>query len=297
MKTAVIKNMGKGVQFNEGLLQMAGHYHFKPRACNPRAGWEKGRVERAIRYVRDNFAIESRTYKSIDALNRQMDEWLLNVTDQRPWQDDSNRTVLEAFGDEKLVTIAGDTFPFYFEKQVRVNKKSMIKFDCNSYSLPPEHVGSWLSVQADSQQVTIFCDEKEVAHHPRSWSKEIKVTCAEHIDAICEKTKIKNSRRNRHLIVRGLNCGEKLIEAWGRLDESLSKQSRAVSELIKQYGLEEVDLAATDALESETPRADSIAYLLQKSSEILPKISPTYSRADLNQIEVTQHDLSTYDPR
>ena len=41
MKTAVIENLGDAIRFNPELSLLAGHYNFKTRACNPRAGWEK----------------------------------------------------------------------------------------------------------------------------------------------------------------------------------------------------------------------------------------------------------------
>jgi transposase len=37
------------------LLALAGHYRFEPRPVAPARGNEKGRVERAIRYIRDSF--------------------------------------------------------------------------------------------------------------------------------------------------------------------------------------------------------------------------------------------------
>ena len=41
--------------FIRTLLEFAGHYRYEPRPCAPARGNEKGRVERAIRYVRESF--------------------------------------------------------------------------------------------------------------------------------------------------------------------------------------------------------------------------------------------------
>src|SRR5690606_8577111 len=48
LKAAVIERYGQAVRFNPALLELAGHYHFRPEPCNPARGNEKGRVERAI---------------------------------------------------------------------------------------------------------------------------------------------------------------------------------------------------------------------------------------------------------
>ena len=43
------------VRFLPRFLAFAREYGFYPRACNPAAGWEKGKVERAIGYARQSF--------------------------------------------------------------------------------------------------------------------------------------------------------------------------------------------------------------------------------------------------
>ena len=49
----------------------AGHYRFEPRPVAVARGNEKGRVERAIRYIRDNF-FAARSFVDVADLNRQV---------------------------------------------------------------------------------------------------------------------------------------------------------------------------------------------------------------------------------
>jgi len=74
MKTAVLERNGSAIRFHPELLDLASHYRFEPRAAAPARGNEKGRVERAIRYIRDNF-FAGRHYSSLEDLNAQADEW------------------------------------------------------------------------------------------------------------------------------------------------------------------------------------------------------------------------------
>ena len=46
-----------------------------PRACNPASGWEKGKVERAIGYLRQNFW-PLREFTDLHDVNRQVRQWL-----------------------------------------------------------------------------------------------------------------------------------------------------------------------------------------------------------------------------
>src|ERR1019366_9875507 len=55
LKSAVLERRGNQILFHPQLIELSAHYHFAPRPCQVRAGNQKGRVERAIRYVRDSF--------------------------------------------------------------------------------------------------------------------------------------------------------------------------------------------------------------------------------------------------
>ena len=100
LKSAVLERHGSHVHFNPRLLELAGHYHFVPRPCQVRAGNQKGRVERAIRFVRDSYWA-ARTFTTLEECNRQAWRWRDEVAHRRPWPDDRNRTVAEAFLDEQ----------------------------------------------------------------------------------------------------------------------------------------------------------------------------------------------------
>lgn len=55
LKSAVLQRMGSAIHFNPRLLELAGHFHFEPRPVGVARGNEKGRVERAIRFIRERF--------------------------------------------------------------------------------------------------------------------------------------------------------------------------------------------------------------------------------------------------
>ena len=55
MASAVIERDGALIRFNEAFLDFLRPFKIVPRACNPGAPYEKGKVERAIQYLRRNF--------------------------------------------------------------------------------------------------------------------------------------------------------------------------------------------------------------------------------------------------
>src|SRR5947199_3334379 len=55
LRSVVLERRGDAVHFNPRLLELCAHYHFMVRPCQVGRGNEKGRVERAIQYVRGSF--------------------------------------------------------------------------------------------------------------------------------------------------------------------------------------------------------------------------------------------------
>jgi Integrase core domain len=101
MKTAVIGEDADGlVVYNRGLLDLARHYGFQPRACRPYRPKTKGKVERPFRYIREDFFLGS-SFRNLDDLNAQLRHWLDTVANLRVHAT-TQRVVNEAFAEEKL---------------------------------------------------------------------------------------------------------------------------------------------------------------------------------------------------
>ena len=92
LRSAVLERRGDQIHFHPRLLDLCSHYHFAPRPCQVRAGNQKGRVERAVLYVRESFWA-GRTFTTLEELNRQALLWRDQIAHQRPWPDDDSRTV------------------------------------------------------------------------------------------------------------------------------------------------------------------------------------------------------------
>jgi transposase len=147
LKSAVLEREGDAVRFHPTLLALAGHYRFEPRACAPYRPNEKGRVERAIRDLREGF-YAARTFSSVADLNAQARGWCLEIASERRVPDQKDKLIEQAFEEEKprLVALPGDDYPVEARLDVRVGKTPCVRFDRNDYSVPHTHVRRTLQV-------------------------------------------------------------------------------------------------------------------------------------------------------
>jgi transposase len=130
MKQVVLERFGNSIRFHPRLLDLCGHYHFAALPCQPRRGNEKGRVERAIRYIRDSF-FAARRFTTLQDFNRQALEWRDATAHSRPWPDDDSRTVGEVFTEEKARLLPLPAHPFETDlvQSVHSDKTIYIRYD------------------------------------------------------------------------------------------------------------------------------------------------------------------------
>src|SRR5881398_2506165 len=99
LKSAVLERQGDAIRFHPTLIAFAGHYRYDPRPVAVARGNEKGRVERAIRYVRDNF-FAARIFADLDDLNVQAEIWCHGMAADRRCPGQDTLSVREAFAAE-----------------------------------------------------------------------------------------------------------------------------------------------------------------------------------------------------
>ena len=76
------RGAGGGLVLNAEFLRFAAHWRFLPRSCRPYRAQTKGKVERPIRYIRENF-FYGRSFVNDDDLNEQAVRWLEGTANVR----------------------------------------------------------------------------------------------------------------------------------------------------------------------------------------------------------------------
>jgi transposase len=296
LKSAVLERHGSQIHFNPRLLELAAHYHFVPRPCQVRAGNQKGRVERAIRYVRDSFWA-ARTFTTLEECNRQALKWRDEVAHQRPWPDDRNRTVAQAFLEEqpRLLPLPLHAFDTDCVVAVRATKTIYVRFDSNDYSIPPEAVGRTLTLAASDTEVRILDGAREIARHRRSYNRQQLVLDPAHQQALLRsKRRARESTRAGRLELAVPESAILLERAFAE-GESAAQQSAQLLDLLDRSGTRAMRRAVREALERNTPRASSVAFLLRQSNHAMPLPLDLSRHPEALSLEVRPHDLETYD--
>src|SRR4029077_2202168 len=123
LKSVVLERHGDAIRFHPTLLSFAGHYRYEPRPVAIARGNEKGRVERAIRYVRDAF-FAARNFTDLDDLNAHADAWCNGPAADRRCPDEPERTVRQVFADEapRLLALPDNPAPLLERVAVSVGK-------------------------------------------------------------------------------------------------------------------------------------------------------------------------------
>lgn len=298
LRSAVLERRGNEIHFNPRLLELCAHYHFVARPCQVRAGNQKGRVERAIRYVRDSFWA-GRAFTTLVECNRQALVWRDQVAHQRPWPGDDSRTVGQVFAEEqpRLLPPPLHAFGTDLIVPVRSAKTIYVRFDLNDYSIPPEAVGRQLTLVASDTLVRILDGSAEIARHTRSYDRHQMVLDPAHQHALLKaKRKAFDSTPGGRLMQAVPESKTLLDQAFSQ-GESAGSQTAQLLKLLDQYGATALRQAVREALERNTPRASSVAFLLRRQQRsAAPRLAVDLSRhPEVQSIEVRPHDLETYD--
>jgi transposase len=298
LRSAVLERRGNEIHFNPRLMELCAHYHFVARPCQVRAGNQKGRVERAIRYVRESFWA-GRSFTTLAECNRQALLWRDQVAHRRGWPGDDSRTVAEVFAEEqpRLLPQPAHPFPTDLVLPVRAAKTIYVRFDLNDYSIPPEAVGRQLTLVASDTEVRILEGTAEVARHQRTYDRHQLVLNPAHREAVLKtKRKAFESTPGGRLTLVAPESKTLLDLAFAQ-GESAGSQTAQLLKLLDLYGPAALRRAINEALERNTPRASSVAFLLRKQQRSAPvPMAVDLSRhPEAQAIEVRPHDLETYD--
>jgi transposase len=300
LRSAVLERRGDQVHFHPRLLELCAHYHCMPRPCQVRAANQKGRVERAIRYVRESFWA-GRTFTTLPECNRQALLWRDEVAHRRPWPGDDRRTVAEVFAEEQARLLPLPAHPFDTDVilPLRPQKTIYIRFDLNDYSIPPEALDRPLTLVASDSVVRILDGTQEIARHPRSYDRHQQVLDPPHQQALLQlKRKAFHSTPGGRL-AQAIPESETLLDVAFARGESAGSQTAQLLKLLDLYGAPALRSAIREALQRDTPRASSVAFLLrqryQRASSAPPLVVDLSRHPQAQSIDVQPHDLETYD--
>jgi hypothetical protein len=289
LKSVVLKR--EPLTYNPAFLDFAHHYAFDIRLCNVAAGNEKGRVERAIRSMRDGFLNTAEQFHSLETLNYALHAWL----EKR--NQDMHRVTLrapvEAIKDEKLKPLpAIDWTSRIILPPTMPSKTGLVSFDTNSYSVPEHLLGKKVFIHAFTDKIEIYNSNAErVATHIRSFARSKIYINPKHrsftnSSYLTKKLRILTVIKNLDQVL------ERFLVQNQIIGEEPINTAYALFKLLKQHSRHTIISAAREALANHSPKLISISTMLEPLT--LPEdVSP--QNKELLNIQYTPRPLTDYE--
>jgi transposase len=174
-------------ELNPGFVDFAAHHGFAIKTCRVRRPRTKGKVERMVDYVKDNFLL-AREFADMDDLNAQTIAWLDHTAHVRIHATTGHRPIDLLRSEKDHLTPIESVRPYTFvERHPRkVAKESMVSFRSSRYSVPPEFVGREVTIEVAGTHgnVVIRSGDAIVAEHPCAQKQGESVTQKQHLDEL-----------------------------------------------------------------------------------------------------------------
>ena len=110
MLTAVTERVGAVIRYNDAFLDFLRRFTITPRACTVRAPYEKGKVENAIKYLRQNFW-PLREFADLTDVQNQVQDWLDSIANVRKHHSTGEEPVKRLQGLQSLPEVVPDYRP------------------------------------------------------------------------------------------------------------------------------------------------------------------------------------------
>ncbi len=300
LKSAVLERRGDAIRFHPTLLEFAAHYRYEPRPVAVYRGNEKGRVERGIRYIRDNFW-PARQWKDLDDLNAQAKTWCETTAMNRPCPEDRSMSVAEATRLEqpKLLLLPETFYPTDEQVEVKVGKTPYVRFERNDYSVPHTHTRKTLLVVAGPTEVRVMDGGKCVATHARSYDKGLQIEDPEHIEALVRRKRQAREHRGKDRLFHAVPSSQQLLERAAERGDNLGSIVATLLRILDQYGTTETEQAVIESLSRGVSHPHGVRQVLECRWEARERPTPMTIDLDKHpkakEIAVKPHDLSLYD--
>ena len=164
-------NSSKG-KINYEFEQFAADYGFKVHPCIAGRPQTKAKVESPMRILDELKAYSGDL--SYGELHQKLKE--INERENKRFHEGYQMIPILGLDKEKgsLLPLPDESIRNHYSiktTQVKVNASSMISYQSNQYSVPPEYIAKTLKLQVHDNQIHLYCNTKLVAVHSISYKK------------------------------------------------------------------------------------------------------------------------------
>lgn len=297
-KSVVLERHGDAARFHPDLLHLAGHYHVQPRLCAVRKANQKGRVERAVRYLRErHFA--GRRITDLATGNRDLARFLADIALPRPHPEFKDRSVAEVLAEERLHLLPLPATPPATDRMlsVRVDKTACVQFDTNLYSVPPGGVGKLLTLVANDSQVRVLEAGTQIASHARCWGRRQLIELPEHRAEILQLKRAAQELKGRDRLRALVPSIDQLYGRWIEGGRSLRHMTAQTNKLLDLYGEAIFTEAVADIIARGLHDPGALAQWCEQKRRALTRPVPVelVLNPHVPDRDVIPHNLEDYD--
>jgi transposase len=300
LRSVVLERRGDAIRFHPELLALAAHYRFEPRPVAVGRASDKGRVERAIQYLRHSF-FAARPWADVDDLNAQVEAWCRGAAMDRRWPEDHALTVREAFEQERPALLPLPPTPYLTEERVEVHlgKDPYARFDGNDYSVPHTLVRRTLVVRADLERVRIFHGQEMVVEHRRSFDHGRQIEDPRHLEDLLREKRQARQGRATDRLERAAPASRELLVRLAERGENLGAATTALVRLLDRYGAAELEAAVVEVLGQDVCHPHAVRHVLERRRREREQPPPVAVELPddprVRDLVVRPHPLDSYD--
>jgi transposase len=163
MKTVVVGRQSGNPIWNTRFEDFAVDVGFTPKVCRVRSPQTKGKVERLVHYVKNNF-LPGRAFEDVSDLNRQALDWCVAVDGKI--HGTTGKVPLNELRSEYLQPLPPQLVLDKYRWETRhVTRDGMVSFDGIRYGVPWQYSGKDVQVRLCSGCVEIYYGEVLLAKH------------------------------------------------------------------------------------------------------------------------------------
>jgi transposase len=295
MKTVVITYAGGMPVFNRRFLEYASCRGFAVTACKPKKAHQKGRVERPVGFVRERFW-PGRRFKSLLDLNRQAMAWLDEFANRRIHEQTGKVPALVFEHEEKLLLkpLPERFFDTDDVTTATVTKLFRVRFDRNTYSVPPRLVSQTLLVRANDEQVSVFLGPKRVALHDRCWG------VGEDIEHPSHRQRALEDKSPGDPLPPALSgtgeVGRHYFKVLSATRRSIRREILRLVFLCEIFGVSQTASAMREVMQTGHVGNEYVEYVLRHKRGLTPQPAPLrLGKPELDSLAFGEPDLSVYD--
>jgi len=163
MKTVIEGSEAGKPIWNSRFEDFAADMGFVPKVCRVRKPQTKGKVERLVNYVKENF-LPGRQFKDLNDLNRQALEWCRKADNKV--HGTTGEIPLEALRKEPLLPLPNKAVRDKYRWETRkVTRDGFVSYDGAKYGIPWQYSGREVRVRVCGDHFEAYYGEVRIACH------------------------------------------------------------------------------------------------------------------------------------